>query len=127
MAGNPLQTFNCPGCGAPVQVRALGRSLSVVCSACGSVLDANSPQHEILSRFELQANRYKPVIPLGSRGTLRGVQLECVGFMIRSDRTDVYSWEEYLLYNPQQGFRWLVLQNGHCLYVTPLKAPPVQH
>ena len=127
MAGSPIKTFNCPNCGGGVQVRALGRSLTVVCGNCHSVLDANTEQHEILSKFTAKAQLYTPFIPLGARGQLRGTLFECIGFMVRSDKTQIYSWDEYLLYNPQQGFRWLVLQNGHALFVTPLKAPPIQH
>jgi hypothetical protein len=37
------------------------------------------------------------------------------------DRTK-YAWEEYLLYNPQVGFRWLVHDSGHWSYVVPLDA-----
>ncbi|MGZ6480400.1 MAG: DUF4178 domain-containing protein, partial [Bdellovibrionales bacterium] len=49
-----------------------------------------------------------------------------IGFMVRSDKTDSFSWDEYLLYNPMVGYRWLVVQNGHCNFVTPLKAPPIK-
>jgi Ni/Co efflux regulator RcnB len=90
------------------------------------VLDPNSPQHEILSRFSEKVQKITPLIPLGARGVLKGIQLECIGFMIRSDKTNTYSWEEYLLYNPQQGFRWIGVQNGHASFITPLKSPPIK-
>jgi uncharacterized Zn finger protein len=32
----------CAGCGAPLQIRAPGRSVLVACAACGAVLDARS-------------------------------------------------------------------------------------
>lgn len=127
MAGSALKTFSCPGCGGTVEIRAEGRSLAVVCGSCFSVLDANSPQHEILSKFSARAKKYLPLIPLGTRATFRDIKWECIGFMVRSDKSGIYSWDEYLLYNPQQGFRWLAVQNGHFLFVTPLKAPPVMH
>ena len=91
MAGSLVKTFNCPNCGGTVELRAAGRSLSVVCPSCLSVLDPNSKQYEILSHFSAKANRIQPLIPLGSRGTLRGNLLECIGFMVRSDKTGMYS------------------------------------
>ena len=33
-----------------------------------------------------------------------------------------YFWQEYLLYNPMTGFRWLVESDGHWSYVT--NVPP---
>ena len=36
-----------------------------------------------------------------------------------------YTWEEYLLYHPEVGFRWLVHDTGHWSYVTPLDAGAV--
>ena len=96
MAGNPLKTFACPGCGASVEIRAAGRSLAVVCPSCMNVLDPNSPQHTILSQWAKQ-ERISPMIGLGARGNLRGVTWECIGFMVRSDRSGGFEWDEYML------------------------------
>lgn len=126
MAGSPLKTFSCPNCCGTVELRNSGRSLSVVCPSCLSVLDPTSPTYDILSKFNERSKRIAPLIALGSRGTLKGAQYECLGFMVRADKSGIYSWDEYLLYNPMIGYRWLVIQNGHCNFVTPLKSPPVK-
>lgn len=127
MAGNPerptpsrLTVFNCPNCGAGVEVRALGLSISVVCKSCGSIIDANDENHKILSRFQV-CESIKPLIPLGQRGKLGKNRWEVVGFMVRSDETAQYQWREYLLFNPTQGFRWLTEFDGHWNFVTTIK------
>ena len=61
---------------------------------------------------------------LGSVAEFEGQQLTVIGFMTRSDEFEGtrYFWQEYLLYNPAVGFRWLVESDGHWSYVT--NVPP---
>lgn len=125
MAGNSTKVINCKSCGAPVQIRAAGRSLSVVCGNCTAILDPNSPEVVLLGKFAESQEWGRPRIPLGQRGKLGDVLYECVGFVIRSDRSGTFSWSEYLLFNPYKGFRWLVENNGHWSFVKPITdAPP---
>ncbi len=63
---------------------------------------------------------HAPQIPLGARGTVRGRKYECIGFMVRSDQSGDYPWEEYLLFNPYYGFRWLMTMNGHWNFISPV-------
>jgi len=104
----------CRNCGAPLEIRAPGRSVVVACGACGAVLDAQDPQYAIIARYETK-NVVAPAIPLGIRGRLKGEPWQVIGYQVR--RTKIaeatYSWLEYLLHNPAQGFRWLVESNGH--------------
>lgn len=117
--------FDCPGCGAPVQVRAQGAAQVVACGHCGSVLDAQDPRHQILSRYQSKFKRV-PTIPIGRRGAIRGETFEVTGYMTR--RTlyygITYEWAEYLLWNPYKGFRWLIEADGHWTFLTPLPNPP---
>lgn len=119
------QAFNCPACGGQLQLRAPGRSLSIACQHCGAVLDAKDERHKLLSKHA-QALTAKPSIPLGRRGTIRGEELEVVGYMRR--RVNYYGvfyeWAEYLLHNPYKGFRWLVESNGHWTFLKPLESGP---
>lgn len=111
-------TFNCTGCGGPLTVRAKGSTQTVACGYCGSVLDAQDPKHEILSRYTSRL-KHTPLIPLGTRGKLRGLELEVIGFMRRRTRyygVD-YEWSEYLLWSPYVGYRWLLEYNGHWTFI----------
>jgi hypothetical protein len=103
----------CRGCGAPLEIRAPGRSLVVACGACGTVLDAQDPDGTIIARYETK-NPVVPRIPLGSRGRLKGEAWEVVGYQVRRTIADVpFTWFEHLLHNPTHGFRWLVESSGH--------------
>lgn len=101
--GGP-RALNCPSCGAPIVVRAAGASVSVICGNCGSTLDATDPDLKLI--HQSAAALARPAIPLGSRGVLMGTEWEVVGYLERSG--DGGEWQEYLLFNPWEGYRFLV-------------------
>lgn len=119
-----LKTFACTNCGASITVRYLGHSLSVVCESCRSVLDARDENLRVVDQHFKITQQFKPKLPLGTRGTLKGRQWEVIGFMVRQDAVSYFAWEEYLLFNPYYGYRWLTLNNGHWSLVTMLKRKP---
>jgi hypothetical protein len=121
------KSISCPKCGGPVQLRGFGHTLSVVCPQCQTVLDTSTPEIKILEIFQSK-RPIAPTIPLGSRGKIGGTQYEVIGFQIREADSgdDSYSWNEYLLFNPYKGFRYLTEYNGHWNFVlveTELPSP----
>lgn len=104
-AAPATRALSCPACGGSITIRAAGYTVTVACQYCGSILDVAKPEVELITRYEEAVAELE--IPLGTRGTLRGVEYEVIGFMRRSEHGG-YPWEEYLLFNPYQGYRWLV-------------------
>jgi hypothetical protein len=106
--------FNCGNCGAAVELRALQHTRSVVCTTCGAVLDPRDPNVQILQKAALRES-VRPTIPLGTRGDWHGHPWEVVGFQRRSIEVDDvrYSWDEYVLFNPYRGFRYLSHYDRH--------------
>ena len=86
--------FDCTACGGPLTLRAEGVSESLACPHCGAVLDARDPRHLVLAKYRVKLGT-PPKLPIGSRGTLRGVQLEVVGQQRRAVRYSgvIYSWD----------------------------------
>ncbi len=117
----------CPNCGGPVELRGFGHSLTVVCQGCLTVLDASTPLLKVLQQIQ-EAQRRTPIIPLGTRGELAGVEWEAIGFQTRGIKSDgvLYEWSEYLLFSPYRGFRYLTEYNGHWNIVTPLESMPTR-
>lgn len=99
-----VKPVNCPNCGGVVNVRAAGTTVSIVCEHCGSTLDATTPDLAIIGQANAALKR--PQIALGTRATLRGKAWEVVGYQERTD-TEV-SWCEYLLFNPYDGYAFLI-------------------
>lgn len=120
---NRVKTFSCKKCAASVAIRAMGQSVSAVCDSCGTIFDVTDDNFRIISTTTEKIT-VEPLIPLGQRGKLRGSEWEMIGFMQRYDLASAFSWNEYLLFNPYKGFRWLTHNNGHWNYVTMLKEKP---
>jgi hypothetical protein len=120
-----VKALACPNCGAGVQVRTYARTLNVVCVSCLTVLDASTPELQILQKFE-GATRIRPLVPLGKRGKLESEAWENIGFQVREIVVDgvPYQWHEYLLFNPYKGYRYLTEYDGHWNDVKTLKSIP---
>lgn len=108
------RAFNCPSCGAPLQV-AHEHVESVGCGSCGAVLDTRHETVAILSKAALKRDKVKPLLPLGSQGSLRGEKLEVVGYMRRRMKADgvTYYWSEYVLLGGDGQVHWLTESQGH--------------
>jgi Domain of unknown function (DUF4178) len=116
-----VAALNCPKCGGALDLKAPDRTERVWCPYCGSGLDVSEGK---LSLFKVvtKGRRTQPVIQLGSTGTIDGKQYVIAGFMERAVRYDqTYYWTEYLLYNREESFRWLVHSDDHWSFVTPLR------
>ena len=114
---------SCPNCAGPLELRAPDKTERVTCPNCNSLLDVNQGQLQYLKTLE---RKWQPDIPIGTVGEVPEGKMTVIGAMARSVTIDgtQYFWSEYLLYNPQVGFRWLVNSDNHWNYVRAI--PPGQ-
>ncbi|GLS23606.1 hypothetical protein GCM10007874_66270 [Labrys miyagiensis] len=115
--GKP-RTFACPSCGGPVTLRAVGQSISATCSQCSSLIDVADENLRIIE--EANSALRQGAIPIGTRGKLKDIEWEVIGYMRRSDRSGDYRWTEYLLFNPYYGYRFLAEEQDHWTLVKML-------
>jgi hypothetical protein len=109
--------LGCPQCGASLALRAPDKSERVGCPSCGALLDVREGKLQLLQ--SLEPPKVQPILPLGSVGKYQDVEWTVIGFMQRAvtfDEVD-YFWEEYLLYQPRLGFRWLTRSDDHWNWV----------
>ena len=125
-AGIIAKSFQCPGCGSSLTIRAKGYTETLVCGTCGSIIDITDENFRILSKFKAKV-KHEPLIPLGARGRLEETEYEAIGYLRRCVTVDAvdYEWSEYLLFHREQGFRWLVEYNGHWSLVQTITEPPL--
>ncbi len=118
-----VKSFTCPNCSGTIAIRAAGLSITAICEHCGSAVDVANENLQLISKAR-QRTRDVP-LPLGSRGTLFDTEWEVIGYMerdvVNAAYDGAYSWREYLLFNPWQGFRFLVESDGHWSFVTSLR------
>jgi hypothetical protein len=117
--------LNCRTCGAAIDLRGLTHTRTVVCSSCGTIQDPHDPTVRILQEAWARM-RITPTIPLGTRGTVDGHRHDVIGFQYRTIEVEgeTYGWNEYVLFNPYYGFKYLSEYDGHWNLVTPLQAIP---
>jgi hypothetical protein len=118
--------LSCPRCGGPLTLQAPDKSERVTCPNCGSLLDINQGR---LQWFKaLAPGKVQPILPIGSTADFRGGKFTVIGFMQRSVEFEGvrYHWEEYLLYDPTIGFRWLVRSDDQWSFVETVPPGAVQ-
>lgn len=122
-----VRAISCPNCGGSVELRGMGSSLHATCVNCLSVLDVSHPAVQIVQTFNEKTRRFQPKIPLGTRGKIDGKLYEVNGFQTRALYADgeEYNWDEYVLYNPFYGFRYLSEYQGHWNDIVSLPRLPV--
>lgn len=116
------QALSCPSCGSPWTLHDKS-ILAVACPACGTLSDVEGNVAKVREAAQ-GALQLEPTLPLGTKGTLEGVQWEAIGYMRKGCGYD--HWEEYLLYDGNGGFAWLVTERGHWNFVRQLNTQP-QH
>ncbi len=114
------KAVTCPNCGGSVEMRAAGYSISVACQYCGSILDVATPEVALIERYNEQVSDLP--LPLGSRGWVKGHEYQLVGYVERATEED--SWDEFLLFNPYHGYRWLVRDSEGWSFGTMLTSLP---
>jgi hypothetical protein len=114
--------LSCPNCAGPLELRAPDKTERVTCPNCNSLLDVNQGRLSFLKALEKPW--FQPLIPLGTVGEVPEGKMTVIGAMARSVTIEgtQYFWSEYLLYQPQIGFRWLVDSDDHWNYVRAI--PP---
>ncbi|MFA6901577.1 MAG: DUF4178 domain-containing protein [Gallionellaceae bacterium] len=111
MAGNPVKSFSCPACGGIVEIHAVGHSISAVCAHCSTLIDTANNNFKIIKKAH-EGSRHTD-IEIGAKGMLDGVKWEVIGYVEKKDKSSLSFWEEYLLFNPYFGFRFLIQSEGH--------------
>jgi hypothetical protein len=119
--------FNCRNCGAAIELKAVTLTKSVACTSCAAIQAPDDPNILILQDAQARERRV-PKIPLGSTGKLHGHEYEVIGYQYRYIVVDgeQYGWDEYLLYNREQGFRYLSEYQGHWNDITTVRSLPEQ-
>jgi DNA-directed RNA polymerase subunit RPC12/RpoP len=121
------EAVQCPACGGPITLRGFGAIEQVACPYCGSELQPE--ENGALQLLQaVQRQRQASVLPLQARGTLDGHEWEIIGIVWRQCVVDgiTYPWQEFLLYNPYRGYRFLIYQmtDGHWSLGQPLHGAP---
>lgn len=112
---------SCPACGGTIEVRAAGYTVTLACQHCGSLLDTTRPEVTLITAYKRAAKSF--ALTLGARGTLFDIEWQVIGALKRRS-PESGTWQEFLLFNPYAGYRWLVLVDGTWQFGTMLLDRP---
>ena len=126
--------LNCPNCGGALQLKDPANTVRIACPFCGSLLgSADRKEQGPPSKFtvleKLAAVPFKPRLPLGASGTLRGHAYAILGVVQKtcSSGGEDYFWREYLLKEEKsEAYHWLAESSGHYTLLEPVPAGEVK-
>ena len=127
----PTDAMGCPNCGGTLELKAPDKSERVTCPYCNSLLNINDGNLEYLKALKKKVPHSPFALEVGMKGKfdnfVEGVELEIIGAMKRSVVYDSikYFWDEYLLYNPKVGFKWLVNSEKNWSFVESVNAADI--
>lgn len=125
----------CPACGAAIELT-LESTRTVVCQQCQVVVDVSQGIGGDLAHYRQAQGDHEPLLPLGSIGRFAfggslQVSWQVVGYQERRDVPAPGSddeqtfWREYLLFNRQAGFAFLVDTDEEWQWLRPTTGVPV--
>jgi len=117
--------IGCPKCAGPIDVKNYTMSDMVTCSYCGAVLDLSGDKDKVVRQVLLQ-NRPPAILKLGAMGRIKGTFYEVIGrIQYRGfDDGETYYYDEYLLFNPKNGYGWLQEDEGSWTFLKKLRNKP---
>jgi hypothetical protein len=120
-----LSAARCTQCNGPLELKAPDAAKRVACPYCGALLEVSHGRLAFLQLLEKPP--VAPFVPLGRRGRLNNIEWTVLAFLVRSCTVggNRYPWDEYLLWNHEHGFSWLMCSNNHWTHLTPIAAGEV--
>jgi hypothetical protein len=119
-------TVPCVSCGGEMPRMLHAQAHTLVCS-CKRIY-SNGPKGLEYEGIFNDKKAPKPWIPLGSTGLFKEIKYRVVGYQVNKEQGKIYSWCEYVLFNPLHGYAFLSEYDGHWTffrYVGDLKHSPL--
>ena len=102
------KTLECPSCGSGIEYQ-VGMAEHLVCPTCHAEVSAAADKIEVLKKHD-ELTQVKTSLELGATATIDKISWRLIGLMrckeYGSDESS--TWTEYLLFNADKGFLWLV-------------------
>ena len=119
------KTFTCTECDQPVSVLTWPLAQSCACMKCGTYFEFNkSFQFKPTGKRNLTDNQ--PAITPGSSAMIKGISYQVIGWAQKEEDNEYHAqWNEYTLYNREEGFAFLSEYSGHWTYLREQGDTPV--
>jgi len=116
----------CTECNTTIAVKTFPYAQSCSCSACGMRFVYKGGGKGFVSQKKEKENDNALAIPLGSKGTLKGIDYEVIGYTLKEENDATGErWREYVLYNRAEGYAFLSEYKGNWMYAREQGNSPV--
>ncbi|HVG16130.1 MAG TPA: DUF4178 domain-containing protein [Chitinophagaceae bacterium] len=120
-----VKTISCARCSRQNEIKAVPYTQSFACPHCGTRYTLEGGD-QFKRTSDPNAGNETCNIALGSKGLIKGVDYEVIGFALKEEQNAYRSrWKEYTLYNKTEGFAFLSEYNGHWVYLREAGEAPV--
>lgn len=118
MIGNNTPAYRCPECGHVNMPTGMALTVAMTCQKCGQYFRVHTGYHD---KF---LNSRTPAIPVGTKGRIKDVLYEVMGFSVKRERKYRYEWREYFLFSPIHGIAFLSESDGNWNFLKPYPKHP---
>lgn len=123
VAANTVQTLACKSCAKPLKI-VPQQTQQIVCPQCGSELSQQAGQL-ILEVERANKKTLHTSLEPGDTGKLQNIEWTVLGVIVKEVVNDSSSkWEEFLLFNAEQGLRWMSQASGAWQFIKVLNEQP---
>lgn len=122
---NPFgKELKCPNCFKAIKIATYPLAQSCVCAGCGTFYAIENHQPD--KKGNNKNNLFDPLLALGTKGVLKDVAYEVIGYTQKQEQTAYKSkWREYVLFNPAYGLAFLSEYDGHWIFLKETISCPV--
>ena len=57
----PVKKFSCPSCSAALSIRGLGRTNTLACQYCGTIIDVGNEDYKIIQEAKKLTSKFVPM------------------------------------------------------------------
>ncbi len=119
MGNEVVIQHSCPKCKHVTTPKGKALTLSLTCEKCGVYYCVHTNANDqFLTKFI-------PALAIRSRGKIKGVLYEVMGFAVKREKKYEYQWREYFLFNPNVGIAFLSEYDGNWNFLKPYSKHPL--
>jgi hypothetical protein len=106
-----IEALDCPSCGSSIKY-VKGMASHLLCPSCHAQVDCSTDKVQVFRKAD-ELDEIVTSAALGDVATINGSKYEVIGLMQCGTTIggESWTWVEYLLFNPNKGFVWLVESN----------------
>jgi len=111
------RSINCPNCKTAINLKNYPQSRSCVCPSCEQWIAFHENRSPIKTQPGKTTHSVAPLLYPGTKGKLKGIEYEVMGYAVKCQTDYAAYWIEYTLFNPAVGYAFLSEYNGHWIYL----------